>query len=68
LLFGDGRLAVYGAFVWLAFHIFVVAYEEPTLARQFGSEYRSYRAGVSRWLPRLNPWKPEKEGPPITGL
>ena len=30
-LFGDGRLLWYGALLWLAFHIFVVAYEEPTL-------------------------------------
>ena len=28
LLFGDGRLLWYGAVVWLAFHLFVVLYEE----------------------------------------
>ena len=31
LLFGDWRLLWYGALLWLAFHLFVVMYEEPTL-------------------------------------
>src|SRR6516165_6107968 len=30
-LFGDQRLFLYGALVFVAFHIFVLAYEEPTL-------------------------------------
>lgn len=48
----------YGALVWLCFHLFVLAYEEPTLARQFGEEYETFRAHVPRWLPRLTPWRP----------
>src|SRR5258708_12837080 len=35
LLFGDGRLLWYGAVGWLAFHLFVVLYEEPTLPPKF---------------------------------
>src|ERR1700756_4517724 len=35
MLFGDWRLALLGALFWLAFHLFVVAYEEPTLRRTF---------------------------------
>ena len=31
MLFGDWHLIVYGALLWLAFHLFVVAYEEPAL-------------------------------------
>ena len=57
LLFGDGRLFWYGALVWLAFHLFVVLYEEPTLQRQFGMEYEAFRANVPRWVPRLTPWR-----------
>jgi len=57
LLFGDGRLLWYGALVWLAFHLFVVLYEEPTLQRQFGMEYEAFRANVPRWVPRLTPWR-----------
>ncbi|HEY7457827.1 MAG TPA: isoprenylcysteine carboxylmethyltransferase family protein [Xanthobacteraceae bacterium] len=56
LLFGDLRLPIYGALFWLACHIFVVAYEEPTLARTFGAEYERFRANVPRWIPRLTPW------------
>jgi len=57
LLFGDGRLFWYGALVWLAFHLFVVLYEEPTLQREFGMEYEAFRANVPRWVPRLTPWR-----------
>jgi protein-S-isoprenylcysteine O-methyltransferase Ste14 len=61
ILFGDSRLMTYGVFMWLAFHLFVVAYEEPTLRRTFGSEYEAYRANVRRWVPRVVPWRaPEK--------
>ena len=57
LLFGDWRLFLYGALVFVAFHIFVLAYEEPTLRESFGAEYETYRANVSRWIPRLTPWR-----------
>jgi protein-S-isoprenylcysteine O-methyltransferase Ste14 len=56
-LFGDGRLLAYGALVWLACHVFVVGYEEPTLARRFGAEYEEFRVNVPRWIPRLTPWR-----------
>src|SRR3974390_2488873 len=36
VLFADGRLLVYGALLWLAFHIFVLALEEPTLRQSYG--------------------------------
>jgi protein-S-isoprenylcysteine O-methyltransferase Ste14 len=51
-------LLAYAGLVWLAFHLFVLAYEEPTLRRQFGGEYDRYRAAVPRWLPRLRRWRP----------
>src|SRR5215207_4257038 len=57
VLFGDARLIGYGALFWLACHLFVVAYEEPTLEQTFGPEYASYRANVSRWRPRQKPWR-----------
>jgi protein-S-isoprenylcysteine O-methyltransferase Ste14 len=56
LLFGDWRLSVYATLIWLACHLFVLAYEEPTLQRTFGAEYESFRANVPRWIPRLTPW------------
>jgi protein-S-isoprenylcysteine O-methyltransferase Ste14 len=57
LLFGDRRLLVYGALFWLACHLFVIFYEEPTLERTFGAEYVSFRENVPRWIPRLTPWR-----------
>src|SRR5215472_3654406 len=56
-LFGDQRLLLYGGLVWLAFHAFVVGYEEPTLVHGFGTEYEDFRANVPRWIPRLTPWR-----------
>jgi protein-S-isoprenylcysteine O-methyltransferase Ste14 len=55
LLFGRFGLIAYGSFVWLMFHLFVLYHEEPTLEATFGSEYRSYRAEVPCWIPRLTP-------------
>ncbi len=57
ILFGDWRLAIYGGFMWLAFHAFVLAYEEPVLAQTFGAQYEEFRANVPRWIPRLSPWR-----------
>jgi len=34
-------------------HLFVVFYEEPTLRKKFGEDYKEYCRNVSRWLPRL---------------
>jgi len=58
LLFGSPGLLVYAAVVWIAFASFVRWYEEPTLARDYGSEYEAYRHNVPAWVPRRRPWKP----------
>ncbi|QOZ28926.1 isoprenylcysteine carboxylmethyltransferase family protein [Bradyrhizobium sp. CCBAU 51753] len=62
MLFGDWRLVLLGALLWLAFHLFVVAYEEPTLRDTFGSEYEAYCANVRRWIPRVIPWRAPQSG------
>src|SRR6266516_3076260 len=38
--------------VFLAIHLFVVSYEEPTLRQTFGSEYEEYCREVRRWWPK----------------
>jgi len=55
LLFGSGAVLAYAAALAVAFHLFVVLYEEPTLRRQFGEEYEAYCREVPRWLPRRRP-------------
>jgi protein-S-isoprenylcysteine O-methyltransferase Ste14 len=37
-------------------HLFVLLYEEPTLRRTFGDEYRDFCSNIPRWIPRLRPW------------
>jgi protein-S-isoprenylcysteine O-methyltransferase Ste14 len=55
LFFGSMAVLIYTVAVALAFHAFVVLYEEPTLRRQFGAQYEAYCDKVPRWLPRLRP-------------
>lgn len=42
---------VYAAVMALVFHVRVVFFEEPVLARMFGAEFTAYRERVRRWLP-----------------
>ena len=49
LIFGSARLMAYAAIVWLAFHLFVRLYEEPTLRARYGASYDQYCAQVRRW-------------------
>ena len=41
----------YMLFVFAAFHLLIVLYEEPAFERRFGDEYRVYRNSVRRWIP-----------------
>jgi protein-S-isoprenylcysteine O-methyltransferase Ste14 len=56
LLLGNLHLLAYAIIPWLAAHLFVVIYEEPTLRKTYGAEYETYRGHVPRWIPRLTPW------------
>ena len=51
IAFGSRKLLAYAAVVWSIFHMFVVFYEEPTLARKFGETYENYCRTVPRWIP-----------------
>src|SRR5262249_3859812 len=53
LVVGNTTVLIYGAVLWLSFHVFVLAYEEPTLRGTFGAQYDAYCANVPRWLPQL---------------
>ena len=60
IVFGHATLpsiAIVAA-VALGIHLFVVLYEEPTLRKKFGEDYKTYCRNVSRWMPRIRPWHP----------
>lgn len=53
LLFESVVVLLYALLLLSASHLFVIFYEEPTLARMFGASYERYRQSVRRWLPRV---------------
>ena len=53
LLFQSWFLFGWAAILGVAFHLFVISYEEPTLTRLFGDDYETYRRHVGRWIPHL---------------
>ncbi len=57
LFSGSRVLATWGVSFVLINHVYFLLSEEPGLERRFGSDYRSYKTAVPRWLPRMNPRK-----------
>jgi protein-S-isoprenylcysteine O-methyltransferase Ste14 len=52
LVLGSSGVLAYAVVIAIAFHVFVLLYEEPTLRRTYGAEYDAYCARVPRWIPR----------------
>jgi protein-S-isoprenylcysteine O-methyltransferase Ste14 len=48
--FRSWPLAAYAATIATAFHLRVLLYEEPTLARLFGKDWDHYTRQVPRWI------------------
>ncbi|MEZ0364535.1 isoprenylcysteine carboxylmethyltransferase family protein [Mycobacterium sp. pUA109] len=61
VLFGSPGVLLYAAIAWVVTAAFIRWYEEPTLARQYGSQYDEYRRNVPAWLPRWRPWMPPRQ-------
>lgn len=57
LSYGSVSIMIYAGFIFLATHLFVIAYEEPVLRRTFGEEYEAYCRQVRRWMPSFRPDK-----------
>ena len=53
LWFGFWFLLAYTALAFLATHLFVTLYEEPTLKRKFGASYENYLKSIPRWIPHF---------------
>ncbi len=58
VLFGSVALLAWFGVVFAVNALYFPLVEEPGLERRFGEEYRTFRAHVPRWLPRLRPWEP----------
>lgn len=52
MLWQSGGVLIYGEVVAVAFHLRVIAWEEPTLRQEFGEAYADYCRRVPRWWPR----------------
>jgi protein-S-isoprenylcysteine O-methyltransferase Ste14 len=50
LIFSSRAVALYGAVLWLCFHVVVVVLEEPHLQAERGPSYDEYLRHVPRWL------------------
>lgn len=53
LWFGFWWLLAYTGLAFIATHLFVTFYEEPTLKRKFGVAYENYLKRVPRWIPKF---------------
>jgi len=53
IVFASRPIAVYGAALWLFFHVTVVVLEEPHLRELHGASYDEYCRRVPRWLAAL---------------
>jgi protein-S-isoprenylcysteine O-methyltransferase Ste14 len=51
LFYRSLSILIYAGVIFLATHLLVVAYEEPTLRRTFRSDYEVYCRRVNRWWP-----------------
>jgi protein-S-isoprenylcysteine O-methyltransferase Ste14 len=58
LIFGSVAVLVFAAGFIVVNHVFFLAYEEPSMERRFGAEYRRYKESVPRWIPRRVAWRP----------
>lgn len=53
MIFASLTLVIYTFFIWLAFHLFVVLYEERHLKKIFCASYEEYCKTVPRWIPKF---------------
>jgi protein-S-isoprenylcysteine O-methyltransferase Ste14 len=61
LLFQSWPLAVWMVAFFIVNTIYFRFIEEKGLEKRFGEDYRKYKTGVARWIPRLQPWNPEND-------
>ena len=57
LIWGSALTAALAAFFFVVNHFYFIYSEEPGLIKRFGDSYRTYKANVPRWLPRLRSYQ-----------
>jgi protein-S-isoprenylcysteine O-methyltransferase Ste14 len=68
ILLGEAAVAASGGLllwfaIFLTFQLLAIRFwEEPHLARRYGSDYLIYRQNVPRWIPRISAWAPATSG------
>jgi protein-S-isoprenylcysteine O-methyltransferase Ste14 len=60
MLFQSWPLALWMGVFFMGNAIYFPLVEEKGLEKRFADDYRSYKANVPRWIPRLRPWIPGK--------
>jgi protein-S-isoprenylcysteine O-methyltransferase Ste14 len=50
IFFLSVQLWIYALFIFIAFNIFIIFFEEPRLRRDFGEQYTTYCEKVRRWI------------------
>ena len=53
LFWGSWLMGAWACVFVLINHLYLVLPEEPGLERRFGENYRTYKANVPRWIPRI---------------
>jgi protein-S-isoprenylcysteine O-methyltransferase Ste14 len=61
LFWGSWGIGAWACFFLVMNHSYFLFSEEPGLEKRFGELYRSYKANVPRWIPKLKPWKGTQE-------
>jgi protein-S-isoprenylcysteine O-methyltransferase Ste14 len=62
ILPGTAVVLVSGLITWAAVNsVYFPLSEEKGLERRFGDDYRTYKANVPRWIPRVTAWRPPDE-------
>ena len=56
LYFHSTNILLWAAFFFLMNTFYFITVEEPHLQKTFGESYKTYKANVPRWLPRLMPY------------
>jgi protein-S-isoprenylcysteine O-methyltransferase Ste14 len=55
------RILIWAACFFVINTIWFLVFEEPSLIKKFGDEYREYKKNVPRWVPRLRPFKSDSD-------